>query len=167
MPPPSEKTLEINYVRNYLYNQHFVWQGATLIDEGTNGWDVKLDRLVQGRSYILQFKRPYSVKQQANGTKFVFYINNNSHCDQNYLLYLLARNLGPRNVFYAFPCIEDISELANQRNTIISKTKIVDINHNNFSNLGFVKHKVEITRNNQGQYSVQVFSEPKDVDFYC
>lgn len=61
---PSEKTLEINFVRNFRHSYHFVWQGATLRDEGRQdgGWDVGIDNLLPGRSFILQFKQPYRIE---------------------------------------------------------------------------------------------------------
>ena len=112
---PSEKTLEINFVRNFRHSYHFVWQGATLRDEGRQdgGWDVGIDNLLPGRSFILQFKRPYRIESiKPNQTKFTFYINNNRNGDQNQLLSDISQMLGPMNVFYAFPCIKNLSELA-------------------------------------------------------
>jgi hypothetical protein len=164
---PSEKTLEINYVRNYEHRHHLVWQGATLREEKYGGWDVKLDNLVPGRSFILQFKRPYCVRRKNNGKIFVFEINNNKNNDQNFALSVMARHFGPRSVFYAFPCVEDIRELEKPREAIISKTELVDIYQVNFAKLGFVKHKVELFWDNAQNRvtSMRIFSDPLNVDF--
>lgn len=37
----SEKSLEINFVRNFLHSYHFVRQGATLREEARGGWVLK------------------------------------------------------------------------------------------------------------------------------
>jgi hypothetical protein len=161
----SEKTLEINFVRNFKHSQHFIWQGATLREEAHGGWDVKLDGLRFGRSFILQFKRPYAVKTTQNNCKtFIFYINNNTNGDQNQLLSNLAQSLGPTNVFYALPCVENLSQLASPREAILWKTALIDIHQVNLTNLSRGKHKIEITCcNGSIPNNGFVYSEPKEI----
>lgn len=165
----SEKTLEINFVRNFRHSSHFIWQGATLRDEGRlgGGWDVGIDNLVPGRSFILQFKRPYSIEHIAsNQTKFIFHINNNRNGDQNQLLSDLAQMLGRMNVFYALPCVEDLSELANPREAILWKTALADVHQTNLTNISPGTHKIEITCDNSTNphFNGFVYSEPKELE---
>ena len=134
----SEKTLEINFVRNFRHSHHFVWQGATLRDEAYHGWDVRTEDLVNGRSFILQFKKPYSIKRiSASERQFGFFINNNTNRDQNRLLANLAQSLGPINVFYALPCIDDPLEMSNPREAVLWRTALIDLHQPNLTNLSF------------------------------
>jgi hypothetical protein len=165
----SEKTLEINFVRNFKHSSHFVWQGATLREEARGGWDVAINNLMMGRSFILQFKRPYSVKKiQGSKTLFTFYINNNNNRDQNQLLSNIAQQLGPMNVFYALPCVEDISDLTSPREAILWRTALADIHQLNLANLSQgIRHKIEISYNHHPtnpSFSGLVYSEPKELN---
>ncbi len=166
----SEKTLEINFVRNFRYSSHLVWQGATLRQEARSGWDARTTGLLNGKSFILQFKRPYSVRQIPNGQRFTFKINNNRNEDQNRILTDLAQELGAMNVFYAFPCVENISQLTNPqlehpREAILKRTALADLNQINLINLGGGKHKVEIELcNNRLPSLARVYSEPKQIN---
>ena len=164
----SEKTLEVNFARNFRHSHHFVWQGATLREEAKGGWDLATDNLMPGRSFILQFKRPYSVERiRPSEMLFTFYINNNNNGDQNQLLSDIAQMLGPMNVFYALPCVEDISELTTPREAILWRTALVDIHQSNLTNLSHGRHKVEITYHHHPinpSFNGVVYSEPRELN---
>ncbi len=167
----SEKTLEINFVRNFQHSYHFVWQGATLREEAGpgGGWDVRVDKLASGKSFIVQFKRPYSIKKSNDCKCFTFYINNNTHHDQNQLLSDLAQSFDTPTVFYAFPCVEEMSQLAKPREEILWRTALADVKQTNLVNLGGkTQHKIEIDlcpdRHGRYTFSGKVYSEQKKID---
>ncbi len=161
----SEKTLEINFVRNFRHPHHLIWQGATLREEANCGWDVKLEKAILGKSLIIQFKRPYAVSTNNGCKTFTFHINNNSNGDQNQILSQLATTLGPKTVFYAFPCVEKLSELASPREAILEKTALADIGQQNLTDLTNGKHKVEIEYcHDTIPQSGLVYSEPKHIE---
>lgn len=96
----------------------------------------------------------------------MFNINNNRNRNQNELLSKIAADLGYKVVFYAFPCVKEVSQLIYPRNAILDMTALADISQRNLIGLGGgVQHRVElefcnVVLNKKGL----VFSEPRNID---